>query len=449
MNTQEMIRKYFQDRREEMAETLKELVRIPSVRSAPAPGAPFGENCAEILRAAKSLYEKNGFETELDEEGGYLLAFFGEGKKSLGLFAHGDVVPAADDWQVTPAFEPLDKDGFIFGRGAEDDKAAIVISLYCAMALRDLGLPFSSRLVMFTGANEETGMADVRNYAKKHTPPDFSLVCDSAFPLFRGDKGTLRFWANQNEPMENLSDFSGGTAFNIILSEVTARIGDRVFTEKGLSKHGALPEGSVNAAYLMAKKLSDSPLLTLRDRERMKFISELLENYYGEVFGIENTDSDFGRLTVTNGIVKSENGKISLSFDMRYGRSVDIAETKQKIASFFSARGWSVSIDSNKHPFCIPSDDPYLLTCLETYKLSTGDLGARPHINAGGTYARYLPRAAEIGVSLDGGTPPVELPEGHGGVHQPDEFISVSGMLKAAELTCLMLLKCDETETSK
>ena len=36
------------------------------------------------------------------------------------------------------------------------------------------------------------------------------------------------------------------------------------------------------------------------------------------------------------------------------------------------------------------------------------------------------------------------MPAGHGGVHQPDECISVEGLLNAIELTTYMLLKCDE-----
>ena len=36
------------------------------------------------------------------------------------------------------------------------------------------------------------------------------------------------------------------------------------------------------------------------------------------------------------------------------------------------------------------------------------------------------------------------LPAGHGGVHQPDECISIDGFLNAIELTMLMLLECDK-----
>lgn len=76
-----------------------------------------------------------------------------------------------------------------------DDRSAVVISLYCAKILKELDIPFDSRLVMFTGSNEETGMADIERYVKDHTAPEFSLVCDTAFPLYRGDKSGMNLWS--------------------------------------------------------------------------------------------------------------------------------------------------------------------------------------------------------------------------------------------------------------
>ncbi len=442
----EQIHTYLEQHKEEISSMLKELIKIPSVRGEAAEHTPFGKAVNDILLHTKRLYSENGFETELDMDGGYLLSYYGKGKKSLGLFAHADVVPANDDWTLTNPFEPTEKDNFIIGRGALDDKSAIVISLYCAKILRELHIPFESKLVMFTGGNEESGMADIKNYVKAHTPPDFSLVCDTAFPLYRGDKGTIRFVASCKEPMEKLTDFCGGTAFNITLGEVTARIGEREFHKKGISRHGALPEGSLNAAYLMAKELSDSELLSEHDREVMAFIERLLEKYYGEVYGIDNIDKDFGRLTVTNGIAVMENGKIELSFDMRYGASVNTETAKEKICHFFESNGWSVKFISESAAFVVPENDPYVAACLDTYREFTGRSDAKSEINAGGTYAKFLPRAVEIGTSLGGEAPSFSIPSGHGGVHQPDEYISIDGLLNAIEITVLMLLKCDKTE---
>ena len=440
----EQIHDYIQQHKGEIVDTLKELIRIPSVRGEAEDNAPFGKECARVLEFTQRLYESYTFETELDVDGGYLLSYFGQGAKSLGLFAHADVVPGGNDWALTAPFEPLEKDGFIIGRGAMDDKSAVVTSLYCAKIIKELGIPFNSRLICFTGANEESGMQDIKNYISAHTPPDFSLVCDTAFPLYRGNKGILHFVATQEAPMHDITDFSGGSAFNIILGEAKAKIGEQVFEEKGISRHGALPEGSLNAAHVLSKKLSQNDTLSAYDRKQMDFIANLLEKYYGEVFGIEHTDEDFGNLTVTNGIVKMTEGKISLCFDMRYGASLDIKEAKAKISRFFDNNGWSVDFARESDPFILSDDNPYIVACMNTYKDFTKKHDAKSFVNAGSTYARYLPCAAEIGTSLNGGKRPFDLPAGHGSVHQPDEYISIDGLLNAIELTMLMLLECDK-----
>ena len=446
MEFQEQIHDYIQEHKEEIVDTLKDLIKIPSVRGEAEENAPFGKECARVLEFTQKLYESNGFDTELNTDSGYLLSYYGEGKKSLGIFAHADVVPVGDNWTLTAPFEPIKKDGYIIGRGAIDDKSAVVTSLFCARMIKEMKLLFKSRLVCFTGANEESGMQDIKNYVQKHTAPDFSLVCDTGFPLYRGNKGILHFVATQNSPMHDVTDFWGGSAFNIILGEAKAKIGEQVFEEKGISRHGALPEGSLNAAYVLSKKLSQNYALCDGDRHQMEFIASILEKYYGEIFGIEHTDKDFGRLTVTNGIAKMSDGRISLGFDMRYGASLHIEEAKAKIISFFDNNDWSVAFVLESDPFIISESNPYIVACMNTYKDFTKKTDAKTIVNAGGTYARYLPCAAEIGTSISGSKRLFDLPQGHGSVHQPDECISIDGLLNAIELTMLMLLECDKQQ---
>ena len=154
LNYKEQIHNYIISNRNDIVSNLKELVRIPSVRGEAEPDAPFGRACADVLEYTEKLFRENGFKTELDKNGGYLLSYYGSGTKSLGLFAHADVVPVGDDWTITKPFEPVEKEGFLIGRGVLDDKSAVVISLYCAKMLKELDVPFNSRLVCFTGANE-------------------------------------------------------------------------------------------------------------------------------------------------------------------------------------------------------------------------------------------------------------------------------------------------------
>ncbi len=134
--------------------------------------------------------------------------------------------------------------------------------------LKELNIPFNSKLVVFTGANEENGMADIKNYVSKNTPPNFAPVTDCAFQFYRGDKGILQFEAISDTTFKEIEDFSGGKDINITFGKATPKINGNEITETGMSCHGTLPEGSVNAGYLLAKKLCDENLLCKEDMEQ-------------------------------------------------------------------------------------------------------------------------------------------------------------------------------------
>lgn len=444
MEYSEEIHNYVVEHKEEILSTLKALIKIPSVRGEAECEAPFGRECAKALEYTLKLYSQNGFETELNKEDGYLLAYLGKGEKSLGLFAHSDVVDVSDGWVHTTPFEPVEKDEYLIGRGVLDDKSAIVISLYCAKILKELNIPFNSKLVMFTGSNEETGMADIDKYAKNHTAPDFSLVCDTAFPLYRGDKSAMNLWVTVNTKLQDIEDFSGGNSMNVILGKATATVNGETVTAEGISRHSALPEGSQNAGHLLAKKLALREDICNSDREQMRFLSDVLEKYYGEIYNIEHCD-ECGKLTCSNGIIKTENGKITFGLNMRFGLTADTKRIKSKIVSFFEKHNCTVIFEEEKKGYVISENNKYIDACLKAYSDFTGDKDPCVYINAGGTYARKLPCAAEIGTTLKWGAPE-NTPQGHGGAHQNDECISIDGFLESIELTVQMLIQCDKCE---
>lgn len=466
------IQEYIQAHREEMVSRLMELVRIPSVKGVTAAEVPFGPACADVLEYTQKLYRENDLETELCSEGGYLLSYYGEGEKSLGLFAHGDVVAAGEDWIYTDPFTPIEKDGFLIGRGVLDDKAAIVISLYCVKMLKELSLPFHSRLVCFTGGNEESGMQDIKNYTACHKSPDFSLVCDTGYPPFRGNKGRLQAVACAETPLHDIVDFTGGVSPNVVLGKVTVKLkysrelygelqeiaareikenrlrlsasGETILlTSEGITSHAALPEGSLNAGLVAARVLSQSCVLREEDRRQMQFVGELLAHYYGEALDIANEDPEFGRLTCANGVIRLQEGKLRLSFDIRFGKCADLEGFKKKMADVLAANNWASEFLQEEKAHAVPADHPYVQTCLQVYREFTGDREGESRINAGGTYGRHLPCAVEIGPTIGADECPLEMPAGHGHVHEPDEYISIDGLLNATELTMLMLLECD------
>ncbi|MBQ7792084.1 MAG: Sapep family Mn(2+)-dependent dipeptidase, partial [Clostridia bacterium] len=381
-NYQEAIHEYIWSHKDEMIAELKKLVSFPSVKTEVSPEYPFGKECHEILDYTKALYEKHGFQTEADHEGGYLLSYYGTGEKSLGLFAHADVVAPGDDWVICPPFDATEKDGFLVGRGVADDKCAIVTSLYAMKMIKELQLPLKSKIVAFTGISEETGMQDIENYRKKHKAPDFALICDSEFPLYRGNKGMFQATAVSDTAFTDIIDFHGGTSFNIILGKATAKLNAKdglyealkvketdsvkvsldgdvitVYAE-GLSTHGAFPEGSLNAGFLIAELLSDCAVLAENDRNQMQFVKEMLGTSYGEALAISQIDPDFGKLTCTNGIVRVENGCISLVFDIRFGSTTDPDALKEDLAEKFAAKNWDVSFSITMTTHVIPENLP-------------------------------------------------------------------------------------------
>lgn len=463
---QHKIHEYLISHQEEMVDTLKQLVAFPSVRQTVSEEYPFGKECAEVLSFIEALYQKHGFATQMHDKDGYLLSYLGEGEPGIGLFAHADVVAPGDHWVVGAPFLAAEKDGFLIGRGVADDKCAVVAAIYIMKMIQELSLPVSSSIVSFTGIGEETGMQDVKNYIKQHKAPRFSLICDSELPLYRGNKGTLRATAISQTKLNDIIRFHGGASFNIVLGKAAAALPysdaryqalkaletdainvscqDDVIlvSAEGISTHGAFPEGSLNAGYQIADVLSRCNALSAEDQTQMEFVRDLLQAPYGEALGIASVDPDFGKLTCTNGIVRLEDGQLSLEFDIRYGCTTQPEQLKNDLISVFRDHNWSVSFSHCMPPHLIPEDLPVVQACLKVYREFRGDHTAKAQVNAGGTYGRYLPCAVEIGTMIKKKIP-FPLPKGHGSLHQPDELLSISGFLEAVEITMQMILACD------
>ena len=465
------IHSYIENRKDEIINTLKEMVKIPSVKGEADENYPNGVKTAEMLDFCEKLYKENGFETELNHKEGYLLSYFGKGKKTLGMFSHGDVVAPGETWVLTSPFEPKEIDGYLIGRGVKDDKSAILISLYCAKMLKELSIPFNSRLIMFTGNGEETGMEDLKNYLKSHKAPDFTIINDNEFPLFRGNKGKIVFKATNNSPLKGIKHFEGGEhGTNVAKAtavldysdelfiyfkskenenfKVTKGNGEIILKAFGISKHAAFPEGSVNAAAIIAENIKNCELLPIEIRKTSEFIAGVCGDYYGKYLGVDNSDPEFGNLTIVNDEIEADENGITLSFNLRHGTSVNQAETIEKLKSEFSSHGFEVNISDSADAHLTEKDHPLLLKVKEAYEEYTGEKITEMGINPSGTYGRLLPGAAEIGLSLNinDKKPPFTLPAGHGEIHQPDEYLDIEGFFKAMELTMLMLLKCDNTD---
>jgi acetylornithine deacetylase/succinyl-diaminopimelate desuccinylase-like protein len=134
---------------------LERLVRIPGV-------AFEGFDHAHVERSAEAVAELLrgcGLDTQIVRRGGQP-AVIGrrtapEGAPTVLLYAHHDVQPAGDPelWASAP-FEPQERDGRLYGRGAADDKAGVMAHI---AALRAFGDQLPVGVVVFAEGEEEYG----------------------------------------------------------------------------------------------------------------------------------------------------------------------------------------------------------------------------------------------------------------------------------------------------
>ena len=88
------------------------------------------------------------------------------GAPTVLLYAHHDVQPpgADRDWK-TPAFQPSERDGRLFGRGTADDKAGIIAHLG---ALRVLGADLGVGVTVLVEGEEEVGSPTFGAFLREH-----------------------------------------------------------------------------------------------------------------------------------------------------------------------------------------------------------------------------------------------------------------------------------------
>ena len=464
-----LVDEYIEKNRDAIIRDLMDISAYPSVKGEKEPGAPFGRDCKIKLEAVARLFEERGFKTVIREEGGYALSYYGEGDKALGLFSHADVVPVDGEWLITEPFKPIVKDGYIFGRGVNDDVSGIVEMLWAVMIIRDLGLPLKSRILFFNGTNEETGMEDIAAFVKSEEMPYASIIPDSGYPVERGQKSSMKVNLTSREPLSYIKSFGGGCAVNVVLGyaecampyseEAYAELlsltegaiaytviknGDSVILKaEGKQAHAAHPESGINAALLLAKILKSCSALPEGDRRIMERVENILSDTAGSSLGIEHSDGVFSPLTAANGICKlTPDGKVVLSFDIRASASFDLEEMAEKIHTATDVE-WTIDVVRASKGFLHSEDDPRMAAIVETYERISGETGRKPLLIAGGTYARALKNAYSIGTVGYYKAPPIELPAGHGGVHQPDEKISIAGLLEALKILVFMILELD------
>ncbi len=138
----------------EAVQHLQDYLRIDTVNP---PG-----NEVEGARFFKKIFDAESIPCQLFEpspgRGNLLATLKGNGKKKpILLLNHIDVVPVEKErWTVDP-FGGIIQDGYLYGRGALDDKSMGIIEMMALLILKRESVPLDRDILFLAAADEETG----------------------------------------------------------------------------------------------------------------------------------------------------------------------------------------------------------------------------------------------------------------------------------------------------
>lgn len=193
-------------------------------------------NETRVAEYLKQIADLHGIPCELlggdPHRRNFVARLKGTGKgRPLLLMAHSDVVPAdRSQWTVDP-FSGENRNGFIYGRGTQDDKSLLAAELAVMVEIKRRNIKLTRDIILLSEADEEAGSSGIE-WMTQHQYPKI----DAEFAL--------------NEGGYILETKDGPKVFNVQTTEkIPTRI---VLTAKGVAGHASLPR-------------SDNPVLHLSE----------------------------------------------------------------------------------------------------------------------------------------------------------------------------------------
>jgi acetylornithine deacetylase/succinyl-diaminopimelate desuccinylase-like protein len=175
---------YAQENYSRFLHELKDLLRIPSISTLPEHAGDC-RHAAEVLVAElKRIGMENA---RIIETKGHPLVYadwlHAEGKPTALCYGHYDVQPPdpLDEWH-TPPFEPTERNGNLYARGAVDDKGQMYmhVKAFESLLATTGKLPVNVRVLL--EGEEEVGGEGIASYVASKPPElkaDFALVSDT------------------------------------------------------------------------------------------------------------------------------------------------------------------------------------------------------------------------------------------------------------------------------
>lgn len=424
--------------RQACVSTIQKLIAIPSVLNEGENGTPFGVAIQEALETTLGICADLGFQTYLDPEGYYGYAEIGQGKDLLAILCHLDVVPAGDlpKWD-TPPFEGVVKDGYLIGRGSQDDKGPSIAALYAVKALMDAGVTFNKRLRFIFGTDEETLWRCLQRYNQLEETATMGFAPDSSFPLTFAEKGLLQVKLHGKGNPKLALEL--GQAFNVVPGKAAYQ-GELVETVKanlrqlsydfeetddsvtvlGLAKHSKDAAKGVNAIVRLLEALPSD----VTDQTIAFLLEQIGHDATGaKMFGLIE-DEPTGKLSVNLAGLTMTADKTEVRLDLRIPVLADKDALVAKLSQLAEDYGLTYEEYDYLAPLYVPLDSPLVETLMSVYQEMTGDM-TEPIASGGATFARTMPNCVAFGACF---------PHSVQTEHQENERMLLDDLYKAMDI---------------
>jgi len=208
-------------------QTIKDLVRAPSVSTDPK----FLDGLSQARDVLLRTFREMGLETELlDTPKHPVVLAHRNGPGSwphVLIYGHYDVQPPdpLDLWASDP-FDPVEKDGVLYGRGVADNKGPMMVHIAAVARLLEKDPDLPLRLTFLIEGEEEIGSPSfpkILEQERERLRGDFVLLSDTVSPstqqiaITTGLRGVVALEFEVSGPKGDLhSGLHGGAVYNPI-----------------------------------------------------------------------------------------------------------------------------------------------------------------------------------------------------------------------------------------
>lgn len=434
-------------------ETLRELVEIPTFRK---DGVAQHDNpeFIKIAEKIKALAQSFNLNFRNIDNRVYEISLEGSGDEVVGIHAHADVVPVTPENWVLKDGTRLDPFKItligdrMYGRGTEDDKNGIVVTMYAMKVIKEEKLPLARNFKLLVDTTEETTGDAIPYYFERNPTPNYNLALDGGYPVVIAEKGYGTVMANfakrkaEGKGAEIIS-MTGGLATNQIPSasvatlitdtpaelvaslqkagadyakrnggnfEISAKADgkDVKLTVTGVSAHSSEPESGVNPVARMLDFINGlDGKVALKHNHITDAARYAADNwgldYLGNKLDVGFSDAFMGPLTTSLTYVGMDDKAFKLAVNLRVpkGKSPEKlkAEIAEKLAAWSKRTHVAVAFDySIAEPMYRNPEGEWVKALLA---VATENLGMKHEFgtSAGATSVHELPNGVQFGLA--------------------------------------------------